>query len=92
MGHINVYQISKKFHSLPLRFGAYWAVPDLVNIVTLRLRMMWGILGHTRFRYNCHSLRLKKMWGILMHTRFLNNFHSLRLRKIWGILGHNRFC
>ena len=43
--HINAYQIFKNFHSLRLRYGAYWAIPDFVNIVTLRLRMMWGILG-----------------------------------------------
>ena len=50
VGHINVYQISKNFHSLRFRYGAYWGIPDFVNIVTLRLRMMWGILGHTIFR------------------------------------------
>ena len=50
MGHINAYQNFKNFHSLSLRYGAYWAIPEFVNIVTLLLRMTWGILGHTRFR------------------------------------------
>ena len=49
VGHINVYQISKNLHSLRLRYGAYWDIPEFFNIIAPRLMMMRGILGHTRF-------------------------------------------